>query len=62
MRPIVARRAGAKTCSVRGINREAIPAGLLGRLRGWGQRLAAAVRLAPAPPQRAAAGPAGELA
>jgi malonyl-CoA decarboxylase len=44
------------------MNREATPAGILGRLRGWGQRLAAAVRLAPARAPRAAVGPVGELA
>ena len=44
------------------MNREATPAGILGRLRGWGQRLAAAVRLAPARAPRAAMGPVGELA
>ena len=45
------------------MNREATPAGFLGRLRGWGQRLAAAARsgLGPALAPRAATGPAGEL-
>jgi malonyl-CoA decarboxylase len=45
------------------MNREATPAGILGRLRGWGQRLAAAARsgLGPARAPRAATGPAGEL-
>jgi malonyl-CoA decarboxylase len=45
------------------MNREAMPTGVLERLRGWGQRLAAAVRsgLGPARAPRAATGPAGEL-
>jgi malonyl-CoA decarboxylase len=45
------------------MNREATPASILGRLRGWGQRLAAAARsgLGPARAPRAATGPAGEL-
>jgi malonyl-CoA decarboxylase len=53
---------GAETCSVPAVNREATPKPLE-RLRGWGRRLAAAVRsgLEPARSQRAATGFAGEL-
>jgi len=45
------------------MNREATPAGALGRLRWWGRRLAAAVRsgLAPARAPRPATGPVAEL-
>jgi malonyl-CoA decarboxylase len=56
---------GAETCSVPAVNRDATPKplGALERLRGWGQRLAAAVMpgLAPAPAARAATGLLGEL-